>query len=69
MPVYEFSCSVCGKVFEKNIPFDESRANIRCPEGHQKVHRIYSPVTVVFKGSGFYSTDHSHLPADNRGKP
>ncbi len=68
MPVYEFSCSECGKVFEKNVPFDKSFSNIRCPAGHQKVHRIYSPITVVFKGSGFYSTDHGNTHPSDGGK-
>ena len=58
MPVYEFSCSVCGKTFERNIPFEAEHTDIHCPSGHKKVHRVYSSVPIVFKGSGFYVTDH-----------
>ena len=69
MPVYEFSCNVCGKVLEKNIPFDENRSNVHCPSGHVNVQRIYTPTAVVYKGSGFYSTDHSHTSSGDVGKP
>jgi putative FmdB family regulatory protein len=31
----------------------------RCPEcGKKKLRKLYQPVGIVFKGSGFYSTDH-----------
>ena len=60
MPVYEYSCSVCGKVFERNLSFSDSQSTVKCPSGHTHVQRVYSPIAVVFKGSGFYSTDHSH---------
>jgi predicted nucleic acid-binding Zn ribbon protein len=28
-----------------------------CPEGHNGVHRVFAPPTIIFKGSGFYVTD------------
>jgi len=32
---------------------------VKCPEcGKKTLHKVYSPVGVVFKGSGFYATDH-----------
>lgn len=31
----------------------------RCPECNKKtLHKVFQPVGIVFKGSGFYSTDH-----------
>jgi putative FmdB family regulatory protein len=31
----------------------------RCPEcGKKKLRKLYQPVGIVFKGSGFYATDH-----------
>jgi putative FmdB family regulatory protein len=68
MPVYEYSCSICGKVFEKQVPFTENQAIVRCPSGHQQVQRIYRPVSVIFKGNGFYSTDHAHTSSHDVGK-
>jgi len=58
MPVYEFTCSTCGKTFEKNLHFGADQEGVRCPEGHRTVRRLYSAATVLFKGSGFYVTDH-----------
>jgi len=28
-----------------------------CPDGHRGARRIYVPVDIIFKGSGFYTTD------------
>jgi putative FmdB family regulatory protein len=57
MPIYTYQCSNCGVRFDKEQSFDE-RNPVRCPEcGKNALHRVYRPVGVVFKGSGFYSTD------------
>jgi putative FmdB family regulatory protein len=58
MPLYDFSCTECGAKFEKNIPFQANPAHIACPKGHHAVRRLFSAPQVVFKGSGWYSTDH-----------
>jgi len=58
MPVYVYQCENCGVRFERYQNFDES-ALARCPECSKKsLRKIYTPVGVVFKGSGFYATDH-----------
>lgn len=57
MPVYTYSCNKCGIRFEKRIPFDSDNTDQICPNGHKQVQRKYSPPAVVFKGSGWYSTD------------
>jgi putative FmdB family regulatory protein len=32
---------------------------VRCPEcGEDALRKLYTPVGIVFKGSGFYATDH-----------
>jgi putative FmdB family regulatory protein len=43
--------------FERVQRFDEAPVLV-CPECDGEVHRLIGPVGVVFKGSGFYSTDH-----------
>jgi len=64
MPLYEYVCSTCGQSFEKTLPFDTEKPDVQCPAGHRKVNRIFSAPFVMFKGSGFYSTDHrSDRPA------
>jgi len=58
MPVYTYRCDVCGFTFDQRLGFNDPHAS-RCPEcGAEALHRVYKPVGIVFKGSGFYATDH-----------
>ena len=57
MPVYEYECDVCGERFEIHQHFGEPHWTA-CPNGHESVHRVFSPPSIIFKGSGFYVTDH-----------
>ena len=56
MPVYEFSCSECGHTFDKYVRIGQ-RASIRCPECGGSSKKVFRPVGIIFKGSGFYCTD------------
>jgi len=56
MPIYEYECSVCHSHFERKQRFDEEPVTI-CPECQGKVRRILHSIPVIFKGSGFYTTD------------
>jgi putative FmdB family regulatory protein len=56
MPIYEYECLECGKQFERLQRFGDS-GPVRCPSGHQQVHRLFSQPAIIFKGSGFYVTD------------
>jgi len=58
MPVYTYRCESCGVQFERQQSFNDAPLRI-CPECRKKsLKKVISPVRVVFKGSGFYSTDH-----------
>jgi len=58
MPVYTYRCESCGVQFERSQKFTDSPL-VRCPEcGKKSLRKVYTPVGIVFKGSGFYSTDH-----------
>lgn len=58
MPVYEYECLECGKVFEEFQSFSDKPVS-QCPFCKGKVKRLISKsVGFVFKGSGFYSTDY-----------
>jgi putative FmdB family regulatory protein len=58
MPVYTYRCSNCGFVFDQQQKFSDTPL-IKCPEcGKKTLNKVYQPVGIVFKGSGFYSTDH-----------
>lgn len=58
MPVYNFVCPTCGIRFEERLSFNQDNHHVTCPQGHAGARRVFSPPTVVFKGSGFYVTDH-----------
>ncbi len=58
MPTYTYHCDNCGIRFDRYQKF-EDQALSYCPECNKKsLRKIYAPVGIVFKGSGFYATDH-----------
>lgn len=58
MPVYTYRCENCGVQFERTQKFSELPLTW-CPEcGKKALRKVYTPVGIVFKGSGFYATDH-----------
>jgi putative FmdB family regulatory protein len=58
MPVYTYQCENCGVRFERLQSFNDPPLT-RCPECNKKaLRKVYTPVGIVFKGSGFYATDH-----------
>jgi putative FmdB family regulatory protein len=67
MPIYEYQCSDCNHRFEKKQSFQED-AIAECPECRAKARRVFKPVPIIFKGSGFYVTDHRSEPAPKKGK-
>ena|SRR5258705_2912088 len=61
MPTYEYRCNSCGEHLEVVQSFSDDPLT-KCPNcGKKALRKVFSPVGIVFKGSGFYKTD-------NRGK-
>jgi putative FmdB family regulatory protein len=56
MPVYEYACTTCGERTEARQSFDDPPLE-ECPICGGPLRKLYSPVGIVFKGSGFYSTE------------
>lgn len=56
MPIYEYACTACGERTEAKQSFADPPLE-ECPHCGGKLRKLYSPVGIVFKGSGFYSTD------------
>lgn len=67
MPTYEYHCRHCSRQFDLYHAVGEDPGP--CPWCHGTVRRIFSSVGVIFKGSGFYSTDHRKAPPQNEGAP
>jgi len=56
LPIYEYECTCCSLRFELKRSFSENTP-VSCPQCGGSAQRVISPVPIVFKGSGFYSTD------------
>jgi putative FmdB family regulatory protein len=57
MPIYTYRCENCGIQFERQQSFQDAPLKT-CPECRKKaLKKVIAPVGIVFKGSGFYSTD------------
>jgi putative FmdB family regulatory protein len=56
VPIYEYECGHCHFQFERKQRFDEEPVAI-CPKCQGKARRVIHSVPVIFKGSGFYTTD------------
>lgn len=58
MPIYTYRCKNCGVQFDIQQKFTDQPMT-RCPECNKKtLYKVFQPVGIVFKGSGFYATDH-----------
>lgn len=58
MPIYTYRCESCGVRFERQQSFNDAPLTW-CPEcGKKSLQKVIAPVGIVFKGSGFYATDH-----------
>ncbi len=58
MPTYEYECEKCGHCFELFQSMSD-KPRQRCPKCRGKVRRLIGKgAGMIFKGSGFYSTDY-----------
>ena len=68
MPTYEYKCA-SGHLFEKFYPRISNRRRVRCPTCGKRAEQLISRGTgLVFKGSGFYSTDYKRAGAKKEEK-
>ena len=69
MPRYDYKCTSCEQEFELVQTFSEAGSGI-CPNCSGKGQRVYHAVPVIYKGSGFYTTDYGRPkpPSENGGK-
>lgn len=56
MPTYQYACTQCGDRLEVVQKFTDDPLT-ECPACQGRLRKVFSPVGVVFKGSGFYKTD------------
>ena len=56
MPTYQYVCTECGGQLEAVQKFTDESLTVHEDCGG-RLRKVFSPVGIVFKGSGFYKTD------------
>jgi putative FmdB family regulatory protein len=56
MPLYEYRCRSCDHQFEIQQSFSDDALTV-CPECQGELRKVFNPVGIAFKGSGFYKND------------
>ena len=62
MPTYEYACTECGNRIEVVQSISEAPLTT-CTVCGGTLRKVFSPVGIVFKGSGFYRTDSRAKPS------
>jgi putative FmdB family regulatory protein len=56
VPTYQYACTACGEQLEVVQSFSDEPLTT-CPTCEGRLRKVFSPVGIVFKGSGFYRND------------
>ena len=56
MPTYSYRCTACSHQFDIVQKFSDDPLT-ECPECGSPVRKVFQPVGIVFKGSGWYIND------------
>ena len=59
MPIYEYKCPDCGKVFEAIQKFSDSPLETCIHCSGKNIEKLISRSSFVLKGSGWYATDYA----------
>jgi len=67
MPTYDYECRNCSYKFEAFQSIRDEPLK-RCPRCGKGVRRLFGGgMGIIFKGSGFYTTDYKHSSAASGG--
>ena len=56
MPTYEYACKSCGERLEVVQSFSDAPLT-ECPACKGELRKVFQPIGIAFKGSGFYKND------------
>ena len=62
MPRYDYRCTSCSHEFELVQTFKDAGTG-NCPICSSSAQRVFHAVPVIYKGSGFYTTDYGRAKA------
>ena len=68
MPTYQYACTDCGDRTEVVQKFTDDPLSV-CATCGGKLRKVFSPVGIVFKGSGFYRNDSRNSSPVGAGGP
>ena len=60
MPTYGYRCGTCGHEFEIRQRITEEPLST-CPKCGGKLAKMLYPAGIIFKGSGYYTTDYKGI--------
>jgi putative FmdB family regulatory protein len=63
MPTYEYACKACGEHLEVVQSFKDDPLT-ECPNCGGVLRKVFAPIGIAFKGSGFYKTDSRPAPKE-----
>src|SRR5438874_13512260 len=66
MPTYEYACKECGEHVEVVQSFKDDPLT-ECPACGGPLRKVFAPVGIVLKGSGFYKTDSRAATGGSKG--
>jgi putative FmdB family regulatory protein len=66
LPIYEYKCPHCGHQFE--VMHAVNAKPPKCERCGRDVRRVFSPVGIIFKGTGWHITDYRKTPAPSDGE-
>jgi len=68
MPAYDYRCTGCEATFEVTRSIKDTSVQV-CPDCGAQAKRLFTPVGIHFKGTGFHNTDYakkSTIPASEK---
>jgi putative FmdB family regulatory protein len=66
MPTYEYACTHCGQHIEVVQSMSDAPLT-ECGACGGTLRKVFAPIGIVFKGSGFYRTDSRGKPSKKEG--
>ncbi len=60
MPIYEYRCPKCSKIFEEWSHITEDHPQEPCPDCGTPSPRIMSSTSFILEGGGWYVTDYGY---------
>ncbi|MDR2892579.1 MAG: zinc ribbon domain-containing protein [Deltaproteobacteria bacterium] len=69
MPIYEYCCADCHKVFEEWTRRIDDKDAQPCPDCGGEARRIVSNTSFVLKGGGWYVTDYGYRKGKDEEAP